>query len=1047
MQKCSKLNAIQITLFLFLIVITGCSMEDKYQAITRVSNFDDLVNNFSEPHQDYGTAPLYVWNGIITKERIEEDLIKFKEAGFGGVFVHPRPGLITEYLSDNWFELFAYTVEKAKELKLNVWIYDENSYPSGFAGGHVPAEMPESYNHGQGLQPKDTNIVPTNYKDYFLIYEKSNGKYINVTDIADQKVGKEGDYSLISKTYYRTSEWFGGWSYVDLVYPGVTEKFIDLTMSGYINVAKEDFGKSVKGVFTDEPEIGTPGGVRWTPDLFDVFKNQWGYDLKENFPSLYKEIGDWKKVRHNYTQTMLQLFIERWSKPQYKFSEENNLIFTGHYWEHGWPSMKLGGDNMAMYAYHQMPGIDMLFNQFNEQSNKAQFGNIRAVKELASVANQLGRHRTLSETYGGGGWEETFEDFKRLGDWEYVFGVNFMNQHLSHYTLAGARKYDYPPSFSYHTPYWKQYKYLNDYYKRLSFVMSSGKQINNILVIEPTTTAWLYDSYVKDAINKKNEEIGLTFQEFVTKLEKNQVEYDLGSEDIIKNHGKVNKAKFVVDQRSYSLVVVPPLVENLNKSTYDLLVKYIQNGGQVLSFSSPKLVDGEFNQNVADLFSNNNGKVKFANSLTNEVISDHFRNEKVQFNFEGGNFYHHRRKLDDGQILFMVNSSLEKETSGDVIIDGKDALMLNAFNGNIKIYPCETTESGIKMKFTLYPAESLLLFIPDSPQEGYQHNESSTELEEVASNSEIKISRLRDNVLTIDFCDLRIDGEEITDLNVYDAGKKVFQSNGFEDGNPWNHSVQYKTSVLDKANFSDESGFSAIYNFTINDKFDYSKLKVVIERPQTFNVSINGEKISSTAGEWWLDKEFGVFMIGDFVRQGLNRIEIKCQPMNIHGEIEPLYIVGDFSVNSMDKGWSISAPYKEMKMKSWKDQGMPFYSWDVSYSKVFEISSLSSKYFIEVSEWKGTVISVNINGEDAGIIALHSDKIDITDQIKTGKNKVFVTVVGSLKNLLGPHHKNPKPGLVSPWHWRGTEGYPPGSEYQILDYGLFGDIRLLHQSI
>jgi len=42
-----------------------------------------------------------------------------------------------------------------------------------------------------------------------------------------------------------------------------------------------------------------------------------------------------------------------------------------------------------MYAWHQMPGIDMLFNQFNETSPRAQFGNIRAVKELRSAANQV----------------------------------------------------------------------------------------------------------------------------------------------------------------------------------------------------------------------------------------------------------------------------------------------------------------------------------------------------------------------------------------------------------------------------------------------------------------------------------------------------------------------------------------------------------------------------------------------------------------------------------------------------------------------------------
>ena len=110
---------------------------------------------------------------------------------------------------------------------------------------------------------------------------------------------------------------------------------------------------------------------------------------------------------------------------------------------------------MAMYAWHQMPAIDMLFNQYNDDHPQAQFGNARAVKELSSVANQMGRSRTLSETYGGGGWDESFEDFKRLGDWEYALGVNFMNQHLAHMTITGARKYDYPPVFTPLSPWWE----------------------------------------------------------------------------------------------------------------------------------------------------------------------------------------------------------------------------------------------------------------------------------------------------------------------------------------------------------------------------------------------------------------------------------------------------------------------------------------------------------------------------------------------------------------------------------------------------------------
>ncbi|MBA7578895.1 hypothetical protein ES708_20761 [subsurface metagenome] len=117
-----------------------------------VVTFKELKSQFRTPSSRYRSAPFWVWNDEMTENQIEEQLTDFKDKGIGGVFVHPRPGLITPYLSDRWFELFRYAVDQGKKLGMEIWIYDENSYPSGFAGGHVPAEMPESWNQGQGLK-------------------------------------------------------------------------------------------------------------------------------------------------------------------------------------------------------------------------------------------------------------------------------------------------------------------------------------------------------------------------------------------------------------------------------------------------------------------------------------------------------------------------------------------------------------------------------------------------------------------------------------------------------------------------------------------------------------------------------------------------------------------------------------------------------------------------------------------------------------------------------------------------------------------------------
>ena len=278
----------------------------------KVPDFATLSSQFAEPPREYTTAPFFVWNAEITKEEIEKDLISFKDAGSSQVIIHPRPGLITEYLSQNWFELYQFAVEKGEELGMNIWIYDENSYPSGFAGGHVPDEMPESYNQGQGLKMTKFETLPDTCDKYYLCLKEENGAYSDITSIVQNEKGKAGKYLLFSKTYNGKSDWYGGFSYVDLLYPGVTQKFIQVTMSGYEKYLGTEFGKTIPGTFTDEPQIGSPGGIRWTPDLFDVFLKQWHYDLRSQLPSLYEEVGDWKKIRHNYTQTLLQLFIDRW---------------------------------------------------------------------------------------------------------------------------------------------------------------------------------------------------------------------------------------------------------------------------------------------------------------------------------------------------------------------------------------------------------------------------------------------------------------------------------------------------------------------------------------------------------------------------------------------------------------------------------------------------------------------------------------------------------------------------------------------------------------
>lgn len=1052
-MKLKQLSILVLTMGLFL--LPGFQLREEQP---NPNSFESLKKAFKNPIKDYGTTPFWVWNAKVSRELIDSMMLDYKKNDFAGVIVHPRPGLITEYLSEEWFSLFDYTMKLGKKLGLKVWIYDENSYPTGFGGGLVPDQMPESYNQGQMLYMNEVDQLPENLADVFIALKAENGVFTDISSKLAVEKGKSGKYRIFKKVNYEKSNRGTvagpiGSSYVDLMAKGVTQKFMDVTFKGYERVARQEFGKTVPGIFSDEPTIINEGKdcVRWTPDLFASFKEKWGYDLRLQLPSLFEETGNWKKVRHNYYQTLLQLFIDRWSKPMFNYTQQQGLIWTGHYWEHGWPSPYHGPDNMAMYAWHQMPGIDMLFNQYNEEK-PVQFGNIRAVKELGSVANQLGKQRTLSETYGGGGWELTFKDMKRLADWEFVLGVNFMNQHLSFMTITGARKYDYPPSFSYHEPWWPFYKTLNQYFAKLSLCLASGQQKNEVLVLEPTTSAWMY--YFRGRENKRFFEIGKSFNDFVTRLQKAHVEYDLGCENIIKDQGKVENGKFVIGQRAYSTVVIPPGMDNIDGPTFNLLKTYASQGGKIILFEKPTFVDGD-TSTMLDFFSGNRSNVLQVMGtderklIREQLLPADFRISADSDKGVGGNLYYQRRQLSDGQLIFLSNASMDETAKGSVLLKGKDALLMDLFNGEVSDCPDKEHQDKIEFAFDIPPAGSMMVFVSDRKQAGFKAMDPVAH-KTIVKTMPAKVIRPAENSLMIDFCDLELKRPDTAyrDLHVGVASNTAFKHFGFKDGvgNPWNNRTQFKDKIVVRDTFSVGSGYTATYHFELADNVNLKHCRAVVEQPGLWHsVTINGTKVNALKGEWWLDRSFGVFEIGKYLKHGKNSLALSVSPMRVYAEIEPVYILGDFNLAPAAKGWKIIAP-RPMDFGAWNKQGLPLYGQGIKYLKEFQLQQPGNEYTLKLKRWNGTVAAVKVNNVPAGIISSEPNELSISPYLKKGRNRIEVEVIGSLKNLLGPHHNKPLPGLVDPGKWYNVKVYPSGNDYQTYGYGLEEDFDLLTEA-
>ena len=1005
-------------------ILMACGKAGDELGKTRTLSFDEVEKAFADPGKEFRPAPLWTWNARVTHSDIDRMLSDFKGQGFGGAFIHPRPGLETEYLSDDWFELWRYSVEKGKELGLDIWIYDEDSYPSGFAGGHVQREMPESYDHPTRLNPVICDTVPENAEDCIACLKREGDSFIDITGRSGEYIGVPGTYyiyeGLLSKSRGQTT----GLPYVDLLYPGVTDKFMEITMSGYEKEFGKELGPVVKGIFTDEPHY-----LDWSPVLFEEFRRDWGYDLRTSLPMLHEEIGNWKQVRYDFTYTKHRLFTERWARRWNSYCSSHGLIWTGHYWEHAWPDFGGNADNMGMYEYHHMPAIDLLFNNFDDVSPHAHWGNVRSVKELRSVANQMGYTRTLCESYGGAGWDLSFEDMKRLADWEYALGVNFMNQHYSNVTIEGARKLDYPDFFTGYSPWAKDYKVLNDHVARLSLALSQGEQENDILILEPTTTIWMYYTHMKDT--PEVTVMGDSFQAFITGLEKNQIEYDLGSESVIARHGKVRSGRFIVGERAYSTVIIPPMVESLRPETAGLLDKFARQGGTVIALSKPALTNACGSSLLTGLWESGLGNIRDSFDL------DGLSSASVSFeSVSGGSLYHQRREFDEGQLLYLTNSSLTEDTDVRFRLGGAGLKRLDTMTGEISAYPCTDNGDGtVSAEALLTPAADIMLFATKdaSGMDGlkpWSCRKASAKV--IGPASGLKVERLGDNYLSLDFCRYSVDGRMSEETYVTQACTDLYAAFGLF--NPWERNIQYKQEFIDRDTLR-TGPVSVIYNFEIAEDFDWSDMKFICEKPGLWTVSVNGRHVTPMDGVHPLDARNGCYPIGEFVHKGTNVVELSRETMSLLAEISFAFVAGDFSVVPTASGFAVKAPVP-VSTGAWKDQGLPFYSWDVSYTAEYDIDGLKDGYVLKLGRWKGTVCEVFVNDRKAGIIAFQPYEMDITSFLNEGRNSVKVVCTGSLANLFGPHY-SPRAGSMGPLSWDGVTERKGGLDYIFDGYGLY----------
>ena len=381
------------------------------------------------------------------------------------------------------------------------------------------------------------------------------------------------------------------------------------------------------------------------------------------------------------------------------------------------------------------------------------------------------------------------------------------------------------------------------------------------------------------------------------------------------------------------------------------------------------------------------------------------------------------RYFDDFTAHYFVNST-DKEFVSAIDCGSK---MLDITTGEIAPF------YGV---YKFHPYESLVIIDDGTPM---QSRPFKKQLKELDISGEWQIKECSENALAIDICDLYFDDELVGE-------------------NEYSRDVIYKA-----ANLNRNVNIKCDYHFNI--KSIPENIYLACETPEVFSITVNGTELNSEDLGYYLYPALRKLEFRDLLTEGENVISLNLEfsPSlksgeiinEIKAEIEPIYIVGNFSVCTdgkflkLDKnacryvgGFYIDQPIETVNSINLEKQGFPFFCGQMTLSKKFNISDTG--YMINMSKKGISSLKVTVNQNSITPLLLDPCEVNLSDYLQKGDNEIEITISSTLRNLFGPHHLPTGENLsVTPAHfhkepcvWNNNTPTPWEENYCFMELGF-----------
>ncbi len=1047
---------------------------------------ESLVSDFKKPGNEFRGKPFWAWNGRLEPEELRRQIRVMRDMGLGGFFMHSRVGLATAYLSDDWFRCVDACIDEAKELGMEAWLYDEDRWPSGAAGGLV-TKNPKHRMRSLAVRILKTPGDSVWDDDTIAVFTAKIEDAVarNVRPVPRGALPAPGPDEAIVRfgvELQGSSDWYNGYTYLDTLSHEAVRAFIKSTHELYKKKTGKFFGKTIPGIFTDEPNHGNilahdnntnhAGGLPWTGSLLKTFRKRYGYDLEPHLMELAYDVkgNGMTPARYHYHDCITYLYVDAFCRQIGEWCAKNKLLFTGHQLSEDTLASQTNmvGSCLRTYEYMQAPGMDLLTEHWRA---------FNTAKQVSSGARQFGAKWRLTETYGCTGWDFPFSGHKALGDWQLALGINLRCQHLSWYTMEGEAKRDYPAGIFYQSPWWQLYPKVEDYFARVHAAMTRGKEVRDLLVIHPVESMWMQ---VKTGWQNRPETqvLDLEFERLTSQLLAQHLDFDFGDEELLARHARITKASggasLQVGKAEYKSVLVPPL-KTMRRSTLEMLKKFRAAGGTVVFAGEPAAYleavptrdvtefaaacprSGLKGTELAAALASGSRRVSIAGPDGTEIgpalyLLREDREAQYIFVCNTGEDFAADNAAGWNQQPLTVTRTL---AFGDVRIRGFAGcagapVELNPETGTMAAADAVLLNGHWEIRTSLPALGSRIFVVPKKGEAGIPACSSLPRPRELRNEIldgeswDITLSECANLVLDRPRC--RINGGDWQAADeILRIDKKVHNALGIPHRGgsmkqPWARPVPAhpKRALVELA-----------YAFRC-DAIPSGELFLALEQPRTFRrITLNGAAVSTDADcGWWTDRSLRRLPLDPTtLRKGDNELVLECDYPETHSGLEIVYLLGNFGTAVDGTNVAMTAMPLRLRLGDWVPQGLAFYSGSVAYRRTINPDvKPGERLFVEVPDYCGIAVRVLVDGKEAGIAAWAPQEVEITGLVGNAPVELQVEVVGHRRNSHGPFHLKEKwpmwtgPGefQVNPDRW--LDGY------QLVPCGLNRPPRLRVQT-